>query len=191
MRIYNSNLLISVVVLGTVLMGCTDDNTASDLQNNNRTESESVQPIHFEDQDMEDSNQQSIGEQGGYIQSRQYGVNETRANHYTDAFTNEESIRLTESLRNRVDVVQAQVASTEERIVVGVILKEHASPDTGDKLVKHIERQLEDSNKEIIVYTDDVQWDRMKNLDSRLQAEEIGEQVESLFEDIFQLNTNE
>ncbi|WP_424474857.1 YhcN/YlaJ family sporulation lipoprotein [Oceanobacillus kimchii] len=188
MRMYN--LFFSSIFFGTILMGCTDDNTTNDQQNNNRTES--VQPIHFEDQEMENSNQpESIGDQGGYIQSRQYGVNETRANHYTDAFTNEESIRLTESLRNRVDVVQAQVASTEECIVVGVILKEHADPDTGDKLVKHIERQLEDNNKEIIVYTDDIQWDRMKNLDSRLQAKEMGEQVEHLFEDIFQLDKNQ
>lgn len=188
MRMYT--IFILIIFIGTLLIGCTDDNTTNDQPSNNRTES--VQPIHFEDQEMEESNQpESIGEQGGYIQSRQYGVNETRANNYTDAFTNEESIRITESLRNRVDVVQAQVASTEDRIVVGVILKEHADPDTGDKLVKHIERQLEDTDKEIIVYTDDIQWDRMKNLDSRLQAKEMGEQVENLFEDIFQIDGNQ
>lgn len=154
-----------------------------------RTNNSSVQPIHFDKKqsDIYDNEEPSIGEQGGYPQSEQNGVNQADFRNYSDAFTNEESLFITKELEKQKDIIQAQVASSEDRIVVAVMLREHVDHDMPQKIEEDVKELVPGTNKQIIVYTDDVQWNQMKNLDTRLKAKTIGDDLENTIKDLFQL----
>ncbi len=175
------------MMLLLLVAGCNAGQDTSEQRRDN-----TIQPIHFEPEtnanDRYETNQPSIGEQGGYPQSEQEGVNASDFSHYSDAFTNEESARITKELSKQKDIIQTQVASTEDRIVVAVILREHFDHDVSHHIEEEVKKIVPDTDKQIIVYTDDIEWDRMKNLDARLQAKYNGDDLERFVEDLFQLN---
>ncbi|WP_339228268.1 YhcN/YlaJ family sporulation lipoprotein [Oceanobacillus sp. FSL K6-2867] len=175
--------LIFLVVL---LTGCNAGQETSEEQ-----KSDMVQPIHFEPETDENnrykSRQPSIGERGGYPQSKQEAANKSDFAHYSDSFTNEESARITEELSKQKDIIQAQAASTEDRIVVSVILREHFNHDISHNIKEEVRKIVPNTDKQIIVYTDDIEWDRMKNLDARLQAKNNGDDLEAFIKELFQL----
>ncbi|WP_087971793.1 YhcN/YlaJ family sporulation lipoprotein [Oceanobacillus rekensis] len=149
-----------------------------------------VQPMHFDEKtrDIYDRQGPSIGEQGGYPQSKQRGVNSSDFSEYSDAFTNEESIRIMEELVKQKDIIQAQVASTDDRIIVAVMLRENLDREIADDIEAEVKEIVPASDKEVIVYTDDVQWDRMKNFDSRIQSEDMDEDTTNFMEEFFHMN---
>ncbi|WP_067727292.1 YhcN/YlaJ family sporulation lipoprotein [Oceanobacillus damuensis] len=151
---------------------------------------DSVQPMHFDEktEDIYDEQEPSIGDMGGYHQSEQRNVNKSDFSEYSDVFTNEESIRISEELANQKDIIQAQVASTDDRIIVAVMLREHFDHHASVDIESEVRKIVPETEKQITVYTDDIQWDRMKNLDARLQAKTIGEDMEIFVEELFQLN---
>ncbi|WP_156291184.1 YhcN/YlaJ family sporulation lipoprotein [Oceanobacillus salinisoli] len=189
---YNVKSTFIFAVLSIVMIGCTNaDNHTQNNSTNNQT-----QPIHYDTR--QEHNQrigienQSIGEQGGYPQTQQPGVNAgDNENGYTDPFTNEETEMISSELKKERDIVQAQVASTDDRIIVAVMLREHFNQDVAP-VVRDIEGRVRqivpNTDKEIVVYTDDIQWDRLKNLHARTKASENGENIEELFENLINQN---
>ncbi len=182
----NRRKSICFILLFMLLIGCNAENETSEQRKD-----DVVQPIHFEPKtdanNRYESKQPSIGERGGYPQSKQEGVNASDFTHYSDAFTNEESARITEELSKQKDIIQAQVASTEDRIVVAVILREHFNHDVTQNIKQEVREIIPNTDKQVIVYTDDIEWDRMKNLDARLRAKNNGDDLETFIEDLFQL----
>jgi len=174
------------LILITMMIAC----SPTEQGESNQTKDSSVQPMHFDKKqaDIYDNQEPSIGEQGGYIQSEQRGVNQADFSNYSDAFTNEESVHITRALEKQKDIIQAQVASLEDRIVVAVMLREHLDHDVSQRIEKDVKEIVPDTNKQIIVYTDDIQWDRMKNLDTRLKAKTVGDDLENSIKELFQLD---
>ncbi|WP_249870983.1 YhcN/YlaJ family sporulation lipoprotein [Oceanobacillus saliphilus] len=172
-----------------LLIGACDGAENASEQNNVGNDG-SIQPIRFDEKnvDIYDSPGPSIGEMGGYEQSEQRGVNTADFSKYSDVFTNEESIRISEELAKQKDIIQAQVASTEDRIIVAVMLREHFDHHVAHKIEDEVRKIVPDSDKQIIVYTDDIQWDRMKNIDARLGARETGYELGNILEEFFQIN---
>ena len=151
---------------------------------------DSVQPMHFDEKtrDIYDKQEPSIGEQGGYIQSEQKGANSSDFSKYNDPFTNEETIRITEELVKQKDIVQAQVASTDERLIVAVMLRENLDRDIADDIEADVRKIVPESDKEIIVYTDDVQWDRMKDFDARFGSKETDDNLDNMMKEFFHMD---
>ncbi|WP_010651031.1 YhcN/YlaJ family sporulation lipoprotein [Oceanobacillus massiliensis] len=182
-----NKLLLSLMLILLLAAGCTNGERTQ--QTSDINDGGSIQPIHFDrkDRDIYNKDESSIGEQGGYPQSEQKMANDADFSNYTDAYTNEESIRISEELQQRKDIIQAQVASTDDRIIVAVMLQERFNLEVPD-VEEYVREIVPDTDKEIIVYTDEIHWDRMKNLDARLGAKNSGEGVEKFIEDLFQLN---
>lgn len=181
-------VLFPILALTMLLVGCTntDDNTE------NTNENSSTQPIHYETEgeqkDRLNTRDQSIGEQGGYPQSDQEGANSSDyRGGYSDEFTNEETEKLSKQLKDRKDIVQAQVASTDGRVIVAVILKEkYTDHDIKGSIESEVSEAIPD--KEIVVYTDEVYWDQAKNLDARSGSNNKDYNTEDYIEDFFKRN---
>lgn len=169
---------LAPLLLLIFLMTACSDNDRNALD---RDEQPGTQPIHYEtdkeQKEREGIREQTIGEKGGYSQNdqdRMKNVNDER--NYSDPFTNEESKRITEELNKHNNIAQVQVASTDNRIIVGVMLRENDShkrisdEQFADEIESKIRDILPDENRDIIVYTGDAQWGRLKNLDARING---------------------
>ncbi|CDQ39451.1 YhcN/YlaJ family sporulation lipoprotein [Virgibacillus salexigens] len=188
MRIKHGLILLSLLL---VLTACAT-NLNEDVQEEQQ-QSGNTQPIHYEtDQEKTErkyQREQTIGDKGGYPQTHQKKANNANyKNGYSDAFTNDEAIKLSNKLQNKREIVQAQVASTEKRIIVGVILAEDERQGTANTIKQEVKKIVPDTDKEIVVYTDDVHWDSMKNLDSRIKAKSNGEKIENIINNFIENN---
>lgn len=164
-----------LLLLIIVLTACT--NTKEEAQDNHDNNNTGIQPMHFEtDKKAENRN-------NGEDNQRQQRQNKTR---YSDVFTNEESIMLSEKLEKRKGINRAQVASTDERIIVAVMLSDHSDHNITKKIEADIKEIIPD--KQIVIYTDDTHWERMKNLDARLESKNIGNDVEDNLKELFNIN---
>lgn len=157
--------IVSISVLCYLLIGCTDNEEST--QNNL---DDAAQPINYETKKEQSDRlgvrKKNTGEQGGYPQSEQTEMNNGDERGKKDLFTNEESISISNHLKEWREVIQAQVALTEDRVVVGVTLNPSAPPNMQDIIKKEVQKIKPD--KKVFVYTDDIYWDRMRNKDARL-----------------------
>lgn len=162
---YITITFVTIMMLFTI--GCTNNNDNAEEDRNAR-----MQHINYEtpkEQKQRLGNREpSIGEQGGYIQSEQRGLNAgDRTGDYTDMYTNEDSVRIADHLNEWKEIKQAQVAFTDKRVVVGVLLNDHSDHHLTDRIREEVAKFVPD--REIVVYTDEAYWEKMKNLDSRIQ----------------------
>ena len=127
-----------------------------------------TEPIHFETKEQQRDRlgvrEKSIGEQGGYPQTNRNYNKGPDKERYSDIFTNDESVRLEAHLRTFKEIKQAQVASTKDRIVIGILLNNRFQED--QNVATDIKQSVEEivPNKTVIVYTDHIHWDRMREL---------------------------
>ncbi|MFC2948470.1 YhcN/YlaJ family sporulation lipoprotein [Virgibacillus sediminis] len=177
-------ILYTIVSYMGFLAGCTG---GDDVNENQNAEGLNNQPIHYdtqgEDRQASEEEQESIGEEGpkGYPQKYQDRANSSEYEHgYSDPYTNEDTEEIAENLEELDDVVQAQVEETNDRLIIGLQLKEHTDPDRPDDIEEQVKALVPPTDKEIFVFTDKIYWDRMKNLDSRGRS---GEDINDLFED--------
>src|SRR5699024_10965307 len=77
-------------------------------------------------------------------------------------------------------------ATTEDRVIVGVMLNKHdkQQTDKDQKKIAEIEKTVQklEPDKEIIVYTDDAHWNQLKDLNSSLKQSNAGENVKKYIE---------
>ncbi|WP_158591724.1 YhcN/YlaJ family sporulation lipoprotein [Oceanobacillus halophilus] len=173
--------MLITVMISIVMVACTNEDESSQ----SGSDYLHTQPIHYdtrqENNERMGTNEKSIGEQGGYPQSEQRGVNAADyEGGYSDPFTNEETELISKKLKQQKDIIQAQVASTEDRIIVAVMLREHFDHNVTsdiDDIEKQVKKIVPNTEKQIIVYTDDVQWDRMKNLNARYKSGKNGDEL--------------
>ncbi|WP_373892921.1 YhcN/YlaJ family sporulation lipoprotein [Virgibacillus natechei] len=181
-------ILFPLLVVAMLLVACTNTGT-DDTQDSNEN---STQPIHYETEgeqkDRLNTRDQTIGEQGGYPQSDQDGANASDyRGGYSDEFTNEESEKLSRQLKDRKDIVQAQVTSTDDRVIVAVILKEKFTDhDIKDSIESEVRGAIPD--KEVVVYTDEAYWEQMKDMDARRGSDNKNYNVEDYIKDFFERN---
>ncbi|MFS0672929.1 YhcN/YlaJ family sporulation lipoprotein [Ornithinibacillus sp. 179-J 7C1 HS] len=174
-------LVLTSLIFATACGNETEEGT-NEINNN------SISPINYEtpeeQEERTDNREKTIGELGGYPQSEQEYVNEGDKNlgaSNEDSYTNERTLQISEYLSERKEIVQAQVAETDERIIVAVMTGNKYYPDLQDTIEDEV-RQIV-SDKEIVVYTDSIWWDRMRNLNSSPNHldEEIEENLNNFF----------
>lgn len=169
----------NVIFLFIILFftACSAPNNALD-----RGEQPNTQPIHYETEaerkERESVRDQTIGEQGGYTQSKQPHLKQIDEDKdYTNPYTDEDSLLLTEEL-NKLDYLAAvEVASSEDTIIIGVMLKDVDSHKQisdekfSERIKNEVRKVLPETDKEIIVFTQEAEWGEWKNLDSRISPE--------------------
>ncbi|ASN05115.1 YhcN/YlaJ family sporulation lipoprotein [Virgibacillus necropolis] len=176
---------VGLLFIVLVTAGCTNG------QNNEANNDEQIQtqPIHYETREEQNERlgirNQTIGEKGGYPQSEQKEINrgDNTVGENTDIFTSEQSKVIADHLTDRRDIKAAQVAITDEKIVVAVMLSEYTDDEIGEKIEKEV--RTFDQNKTIVVYTDSIYWDRMNNLKSGLKRSESPNEIKEDMEWLF------
>lgn len=160
-----------LTLLATTLFvaGCADD---TEQGMSGTTNPDQIQPINYEtpkeQQERVGQQEKSVGELGGYPQNEQEFVNEGDKNvnaKNEDRYTNEKTLQISEYLSERKEIVQAQVAETDDRIIIAVQTENHEYHDL-NRIIEEEVRRIE-PEKQIVVYTDDNYWERMRNLNSR------------------------
>ncbi|SFA69089.1 Sporulation lipoprotein YhcN/YlaJ (Spore_YhcN_YlaJ) [Lentibacillus halodurans] len=148
------------------LVGCAEYKTGEQ----NTEDNMNSQPINYETEEEENerhgAENNNTNGQEGYRGNAQEKLNEGDENAQNDLFTNEMSQSISSHLKQHNDVRQAQVAVSEERVVVGVMLSDNAPPDMRELVEQEVQEMV--TSKEVYVYTDDIYWDRMRNKDARL-----------------------
>jgi hypothetical protein len=180
-------MIIMFGFITAIMVGCSNNNTNGDAQNNDNDVN--TESIHYETNQEQanrlGTNDESTGEKGGRIQSDQSGTNASNGHsgNYQDIFTNEETDKIYSRLIKLKEIKQAQVATTDDRIVVAVMLNRHAGKNIGDKIENETRKVV--PNKEVYVYTDDVHWNDVKNLRARSgpanAAENVKDDIKRLF----------
>ncbi|ALX48193.1 YhcN/YlaJ family sporulation lipoprotein [Lentibacillus amyloliquefaciens] len=150
-----------------VFIGCAQYETGE--EGSSREDSNS-QLINYETEQEQNErlgkNTDNPGMNNDYPENNQGEINKGDENAQSDLFTNEMSQSISTQLKQRNDIRQAQVAVTDERVVVGVMLTDQAPPDMREVVEQEVKEMV--PNKEVHVYTDDIYWDRMRNKDSQL-----------------------
>ncbi|MBS3679463.1 YhcN/YlaJ family sporulation lipoprotein [Ornithinibacillus massiliensis] len=178
-------LLLAFV--GLILMAACGNETEEGM---NDTTNNSIQPINYEtpqEQKERINNQEkTIGELGGYPQSEQEYVNEGDKNlaaENEDRFTSERTLQISEYLSERKEIVQAQVAETDDRIIVAIMTGNKYYPNLADNIEEEVKQIV--SDKEIVVYSESTWWDRRRNLNSNPNPTQLEEEVENNINDFY------
>lgn len=142
--------------------------------------------ISYENEDANDQKLPTNFE--GYEQSKQRKdlLQDDSDNKITDQYTTEETQMISEHLMNLQEIQAAQVASTDDRVVVGVILNRNADRHIGNMIEEEVRKFVND-DKDIVVYTDDTYWYQRRNLDAKANATQLGEDLEELLDDFFNI----
>jgi hypothetical protein len=157
-------------VLTLTLFGCNDNNV---LDNPNRGTDTDTTPVRYEST-QEQNARRDIQHQSPQEQNTS-PLNEQRdkGDNFTDPYTNEEAVSIYNKLMKREEIMQAQVASTDDRITVAVMFKKqhfnHDSKPNGKDIENIVRDIVPDTNKDIVVYTDNIEWDKRKNDNARLK----------------------
>lgn len=182
LKLKYTGLLFAVLLAS----GCSNDNNNEASKNNNQPQTDTINyETESEQNERLGLREQSIGEQGGYPQTDQDNLNrgDNTTGNNTDVFTNEQSKKIADLLMKRQDIKAAQVAVTDEKIVIGVMLNDHSDHDI-TKGIKEDVRKYE-PNKTIVVYTDDINWDRKNNLRARLNQSNLSVDIKEGIKEFF------
>lgn len=175
-----SQKIIWIAGMVFVAVGCTNEN------NDTSTESDVDDSKLIRYETKEEQNERlGINDYGtkDYYQSDEEGI--TPDGNERILFDNKESLLIAQKLEKRPDIKQAQVATVDDNIIVFVTLKDY----TNDNITNNIKSVVQEivPNKEIIIFTDDIHWNRMRNLQAGLKQKEIGENVEQYLEQHFDI----
>ncbi|WP_010098989.1 YhcN/YlaJ family sporulation lipoprotein [Ornithinibacillus scapharcae] len=177
------------ILMGAFLLfltaGCGNEREEGQSETNNNQ----YQPINYETPEEQTNRtrteDKTIGELGGYPQSDQEFVNEGDKNLHSkneDRYSNERTMLISEYLAERKEIVQAQVAETDERIIVAVITPDNEYyPNLNEVIEEEVKRVVPD--KQIVVYTQAIWWDRMRNLNS--SPNDMDEKMRRNMDDFF------
>lgn len=107
-------------------------------------------------------------------------------NEYTDPYTTEESQEIAAKLMENRDIIVAEVRILENRVFVAVKLRENNydrnhNMDIVTTIEDQVKEVIADDEKQVIVWTDHTQWNRMKNYHAEPK-------VTPFFEDFFKGN---
>lgn len=169
--------MLSVFLIMFIAIGCTNNNDAQMDNNNNK------EPMQISNRDDNQSDPYDVEKSPNkkYYQSDERGIGEDAENQ--DIFSSEESLMVQQHLQKRKDVRQAQVATFEDRVIAFVMLNPQQNDQTDSEIKDETQRLIPE--KEIVIYTDEYHWNRMKDLKAGLTQKKAGERVEDFFEELF------
>ncbi|GIO21801.1 YhcN/YlaJ family sporulation lipoprotein [Oceanobacillus sp. J11TS1] len=159
---------ISAVVAMLLLAGCTNTTTENGASNE-----QPVQPIHYEESRTEE---QTTPENRVENQNKPPSL---------ESYNKEESAELQKLLREHVEVEDVQVVTSEGRIVVAVQMKKGTNNRDFEEVSDEIKKILQ-TDKELFIYNNVAKWEQVKDFNARNEANQIGEDTERLFQNLFE-----
>lgn len=179
-------IIVALFILTVFVTGCTNMN--SDEKQETTQENPNTHPINDEPKkEQKDRLEDRVNPPSKQKhQQNQERYADQMGNDDMDIFTTKESAEIADMLTKRNDVIQAQVATTKDRVIVGVMLNKYnkQQADGDQKKIAEIEKAVQkvEPEKEIVVYTDDAHWNQLKDLNSGLKQSNAGENVEKYIE---------
>lgn len=166
-----------------LIVGCNNTNTG---QNDDREQSNGTDYLYYEtDQEkMERLGSQNASPIKDYLQSNEKGIGKDGTER--NIFETDEARKIAQELALRDDVKQTQIATTDEQVVVFVLLNDYQDPNIAKSLEEDIKKIT--PNKKILVYTDKLHWNRLKDIDSSMRARDIGNDLEKFLEENFNIH---
>lgn len=172
---------ISIIML-LLVIGCTPSVLDKSAERDSDTNTER---ITYENQ--EERNKDSTSFTGYEKSKRRLEQFKDDDDHpLTDQYVNEKTREISNHLQSLQAVNSAQVAETDDRIVIGVILNNHADQHIGNMIESEVRKYVND--KDVVVYTDDTYWYKQRNLKAKSNATQIGEDLEEIFDNFFKIN---
>ncbi len=98
-------------------------------------------------------------------------------------FTNDKTAEISKKIAERVDVKQAQIAMTDDRIIVALMLHHKADPKVLDEIKAEVTKMA--PGKEIVMYTDTDYWSKKKDMTGRNDSAETGGKMEEFLNNFF------
>ncbi|GGP13677.1 YhcN/YlaJ family sporulation lipoprotein [Oceanobacillus neutriphilus] len=157
--------MIYVIFILLLLTGCTATSTERNASNE-----QPVQPIHYEE-----NKEQVPSENNAERQNEPPSL---------DSYDKDESSAFQEMLRENLEVEDVQVVTTEDRIVVAVQMKKGTDNRDFEEVSDDIEHIL-NTDKNLFIYNNVAKWERVKDFNARNEANQMGEDMERLFQNLF------
>lgn len=147
-----------------------------------------TQPINYETK-KEQNGRLGVNKKPNkdYYQSNEKGI--ATDGKENNVFVTKEAREISQLLAKREYINQIQVATMDERVVVSVTLNDYTLSNAAGMIKRDVEKVV--PNKEIIVYTDELHWNRMKDVNASLKQREIGENVEEYLEKHLNINVED
>lgn len=174
--------IVSLSITLLFATGCDQFISNESMENNNDVNTEL---ITYENEEGKNKGPTNFD---GYEKSKQRRerLQDDSNQPITDQYTNAETNRIAEHLMTLDEINRAQVVSTDDRIVVGVILNLHDDQHIGNMIEEEV-RELITDDRDIVVYTDEKYWYQRRNLDAKGRATQIGEDLEDILDNFFNL----
>lgn len=153
-----------------VLFGCSNTNETGQ---NTGKDNDDTQPIHYEtdkeQQERQNLRPETIGDRGGYPQSDRRDTNASEGKHedFSDPYVNKETGEIYDRITRFREIKQAQISTTDDKVVVALMLNDYNEENVRDKIVDEVQKV--EPNKEVVIYTDDIHWNKMRNSRSRMK----------------------
>lgn len=176
-------IVLKLAILMLFLSGCTSMNARE--TNDNKIGKINSQNVKYESERQQREQLEVVEDPTkDYYQSDEEGIGTggNERNFYPTVDTRE----IAQLLAKRKDVQNSQVASFTDGVVVVLQLNNYSNPNVANELEREIAQIV--PNKKVIIYTDDISWNRMKKLDSGLQQRKMGENVENWVEKYFNVD---
>jgi|GEM_PF-5226677 len=111
---------------------------------------------------------------------------ETNRGH-DNAFNNEESMVIMEKVNELEEVTMTQAFTDDKKVYLAVMINPYDRRD--QSIPKKVEAKVKEiTDKPIIIYTNNNNWDHMKDLNARLKASQAPAQLKSEIREFFQQN---
>lgn len=155
-----------------ILFGCS--NPTDTGENAGQDNHPDTQPMHYETdkekRDRQNERPETIGDRGGYPQSDQRDTNasDNQQENSTDPYVDEATDKIYDKISQFKEIKQAQVTATDEKVIVALMLNDYDEETVRNKIVKEVQKV--EPNKEVVIYTDDIHWNRVRNSRSRLKS---------------------
>ncbi|GGC92769.1 hypothetical protein GCM10007216_24410 [Thalassobacillus devorans] len=172
-------LVAGVFVIAFVMAGCNTEETRPNVQDDN-----TYDPLETTDKrnTKTDNNELRRGAPNKIKQDAEEDMKDTTYNisnraHDND-FYNEKSMEVTRAVNELPEVSIARAIVSENRVIVGVMPTNYAVEDHDiEALVKEKVAEVSDAD-EVIVNMNVSEWERMKDLESRMKAAEGPKQIQ-------------
>ncbi|WP_226037023.1 YhcN/YlaJ family sporulation lipoprotein [Aquibacillus saliphilus] len=150
------------------------DDNYHPLAYNTKSEEEKRIREHHNAKDNQGKNQENIEEQ--YLNGFQKDMNNPRGTEdsYTKSFYNQDSETISKEINELDEVRLTQTIVTDEQIIISAMLKQEYYDVNLESIAEKIRSKAEQTipNKKVVVYTDAIYWNKMRDLNSRMKSED-------------------
>lgn len=177
-------ILSFILLVSLTLLGCQSEESKEPQE-----EQSSYEPLGYKEEGaIERRGQIPTGKDSYFKRTaeeefRKSRYTQTNRSHDND-FNNEDAMAVVEKVHELEEVTMAQAFSTDDHMYVAIMVNPYDRRD--QSIPKKVEKKVREmTDKKITIYTNNNNWDHMKNLNSRLKASEAPDRLKERIRDFF------